>query len=69
MNNRIKIQIILCIINILGILSLLITQTDLIYIILVSISVVGMIIGMCLDMNNEEISKWFDKTNFFNKKF
>lgn len=69
MNNRIKIQIILCIINILGILSLLITQTDLIYIILVSISVVGMIIGMCLDINNEEISKWFDKTNFFNKKF
>lgn len=65
MNNRIKIQIILCIINILGILSLLITQTDLIYIILVSISVVGMIIGMCLDINNEEISKWFDKTNFF----
>jgi hypothetical protein len=69
MNNRIKIQIILCIINILGILSLFITQTDLIYIILVSISVVGMIIGMCLDINNEEISKWFDKTNFFNKKF
>lgn len=69
MNNRIKIQIILCIINILGILSLLITQTDLIYIILVSISVVGMIIGMCLDINNEKISKWFDKTNFFNKKF
>lgn len=69
MNNRIKIQIILCIINILGILSLLITQTDLIYIILVSISVVGMIIGMYLDINNEEISKWFDKTNFFNKKF
>ena len=65
MNNRIKIQIILCIINILGILSLFITQTDLIYIILVSISVVGMIIGMCLDINNEEISKWFDKTNFF----
>lgn len=69
MNNRIKIQIILCIINILGILSLFITQTDLIYIILVSISVIGMIIGMCLDINNEEISKWFDKTNFFNKKF
>jgi hypothetical protein len=69
MNNRIKIQIILCIINILGILSLLITQNDLIYIILVSISVIGMIIGMCLDINNEEISKWFDKTNFFNKKF
>lgn len=69
MNNRIKIQIILCLINILGILSLLITQNDLIYIILVSISVVGMIIGMCLDINNEEISKWFDKTNFFNKKF
>lgn len=65
MNNRIKIQIILCIINILGILSLLITQNDLIYIILVSISVIGMIIGMCLDINNEEISKWFDKTNFF----
>lgn len=65
MNNRIKIQIILCIINILGILSLLITQNDLIYIILVSISVIGMIIGMCLDINNKEISKWFDKTNFF----
>ena len=69
MNNRTKVQIILCIINMLGILSLLITQTYLIYIILVSISIVGMIIGMCLDINNEEISKWFDKTNFFNKKF
>lgn len=69
MNNRIKIQIILCIINILGILSLLITQTYLIYIILVSISVVGMIIGMCLDINNEEVSKWFDKTNFLIKNF
>jgi hypothetical protein len=53
----------------LGLLSLLITQNDLIFIILVSISVIGMIIGMCLDINNEEISKWFDKTNFFNKKF
>lgn len=65
MNNRIKIQIILCLINMLGLLSLFIIQSDLIYIILVSISVIGMIIGMCLDINNEEISKWFDKTNFF----
>jgi hypothetical protein len=53
----------------LGLLSLFIIQSDLIFIILVSISVIGMIIGMCLDINNEEISKWFDKTNFFNKKF
>lgn len=65
MNNRTKVQIILCIINMLGILSLLITQTYLIYIILVSISIVGMIIGIYLDINNKEISKWFDKTNFF----
>mgnify|MGYP006355751813 FL=1 len=65
MNNRTKVQIILCIINMLGLLSLFIIQSDLIFIILVSISVIGMIIGMCLDINNEEISKWFDKTNFF----
>lgn len=69
MNNRTKIQIILCIINMLGLLSLLITQNDLIFIILVSISVAGMMIGMGLDINNKEVSKWFDKTNFFNKKF
>jgi hypothetical protein len=65
MNNRTKVQIILCFINMLGLLSLFIIQSDLIFIILVSISVIGMIIGMCLDINNEEISKWFDKTNFF----
>lgn len=69
MNNRTKIQIILCIISILGLLSLFIIQNDLIFIILISISVIGMIIGMDLDINNEEVSKWFDKTNFFNKKF
>ena len=69
MNNRTKVQIILCIINMLGLLSFLITQNDLIFIILVSISVIGMIIGMCLDINDEKVSKWFDKTNFFNKKF
>jgi hypothetical protein len=69
MNNRTKVQIILCLINILGILSLFVTQNALIFIILVSISVAGMIIGMGLDINNEEVSKWFDKTNFFNKKF
>ena len=69
MNNRTKIQIILCIIGILGFLSLFITQNDLIFIILISIGVIGMMIGMSLDVNNEEISKWFDKTNFFNKKF
>lgn len=69
MNNRTKVQIILCIISILGLLSLFIIQNDLIFIILISISVIGMIIGMDLDINNEEISKWFDKTNFFNKKF
>jgi hypothetical protein len=65
MNNRTKVQIILCLINMLGLLSLFIIQSDLIFIILVSISVIGMIIGMCLDINNEEVSKWFDKTNFF----
>ena len=69
MNNRTKVQIILCIINMLGLLSLLITQNDLIFIILVSISIAGMMIGMGLDINNEEVSKWFDKTNFFNKNF
>lgn len=69
MNNRSKIQIILCIISILGLLSLLITQNALIFIILISISIVGMMIGISLDINNEEVSKWFDKTNFFNKKF
>lgn len=69
MNNRTKIQIILCIIGILGLLSLFIIQNDLIFIILISIGVIGMIIGMSLDVNNEEVSKWFDKTNFFNKKF
>lgn len=69
MNNRTKVQIILCIINMLGLLSLLITQNDLIFIILVSISVIGMIIGMCLDINDEEVSKWFDKTNFLIKNF
>ena len=69
MNNRIKIQMILCIINMLGLLSLLIIQNNLIYIILVSISVIGMIIGMYLDINNEEVSKWFDKTNFLIKNF
>ena len=69
MNNRTKVQIILCIINMLGILSLFVTQNALIFIILVSISVTGMMIGMGLDINNEEVSKWFDKTNFFNKKF
>ena len=69
MNNRTKIQIILCIIGILGLLSLFITQNDLIFIILISIGIIGMIIGMSLDVNNKEVSKWFDKTNFFNKKF
>jgi lipid-A-disaccharide synthase-like uncharacterized protein len=69
MNNRTKIQIILCIIGILGLLSLFIIQNDLIFIILISIGVIGMIIGMSLDVNNEEVSKWFDKTNFFNKNF
>jgi lipid-A-disaccharide synthase-like uncharacterized protein len=69
MNNRTKIQIILCIIGILGLLSLFIIQNDLIFIILISIGVIGMIIGMSLDVNNKEVSKWFDKTNFFNKKF
>lgn len=65
MNNKNKIQIILSIISILGLLSLLIIQNDLIFIILISISIAGMMIGMGLDINNEEISKWFDKTNFF----
>lgn len=69
MNNRTKVQIILCIINMLGLLSLLITQNDLIFIILVGISVAGMMIGMGLDINNEEVSKWFDKTNFLIKNF
>ena len=69
MNNRTKVQIILCVINMLGLLSLLVIQNDLIFIILVSISIAGMMIGMSLDINDEEVSKWFDKTNFFNKKF
>ena len=69
MNNKNKIQIILSIIIIIGLLSLLIIQNDLIFIILISISIAGMMIGMGLDINNEEVSKWFDKTNFFNKKF
>ena len=69
MNNRTKVQIILCIINMLGLLSLFIIQSDLIFIILVSISVIGMIIGMCLDINDEKVSKWFDKTNFLIKNF
>ena len=69
MNNRTKIQIILCVISILGLLSTFITQNALIFIILINISVVGMMIGISLDINNEEVSKWFDKTNFFNKKF
>lgn len=69
MNNRNKIQIILSIISILGLLSLFIIQNDLIFIILTTISIIGMIIGIHLDINDEEVSKWFDKTNFFNKKF
>ena len=69
MNNRNKIQIILSIISILGLLSLFIIQNDLIFIILITISIIGMMIGIHLDINDEEVSKWFDKTNFFNKKF
>lgn len=69
MNNRTKVQIIIFILNLIGSIYATYIGNGWLLLITFTLCISAMLIGMNLDLNNKKVSKWFDKTNFFNKKF
>lgn len=69
MNNRTKVQIIIVTLNLIGNIYATCIENEWLLLITLTLCISAIFIGMNLDLNNKKVSKWFDKTNFFNKKF